>query len=95
LSKGLIQIQALIYHSIGGFYAFILGRNPEVELSVVARSNYDSVKSSVRSEDMLFIDRLIIIYRDWTSIAPTMESIRLTLSIVCPFPQTKNAENFD
>ena len=34
--------------SIGGFYAFILGRNENVELSVVARSNYDAVKKDVR-----------------------------------------------
>jgi hypothetical protein len=33
--------------SIGGFYAFILGRNENVELSVVARSNYDAVKKDV------------------------------------------------
>ncbi|KAI7481504.1 2-dehydropantoate 2-reductase [Hortaea werneckii] len=32
--------------AIGGFYAFILGRNENVSLSVVARSNYDSVKSN-------------------------------------------------
>jgi hypothetical protein len=34
--------------SIGGFYAFILGRNENVELSVVARSNYDAVEKHVR-----------------------------------------------
>ena len=33
--------------SIGGFYAFILGRNENVELSVVARSNYEQVKKDV------------------------------------------------
>jgi len=33
--------------SIGGFYAFILGRNPSVNLSVVARSNYEEVKTKV------------------------------------------------
>jgi hypothetical protein len=33
--------------SIGGFYAFILGRNKNVELSVVARSNYEVVKKDV------------------------------------------------
>ncbi|KAK4541327.1 hypothetical protein LTR36_008085 [Oleoguttula mirabilis] len=32
--------------AIGGFYAFILGQNPNVSLSVVARSNYDSVKAN-------------------------------------------------
>lgn len=35
---------------IGGFYAFILSRDPSVELSVVARSNYDVVKKNVSSE---------------------------------------------
>ena len=34
--------------SIGGFYAFILGKNENVELSVVARSNYEEVKRDVR-----------------------------------------------
>lgn len=34
-------------HRIGGFYAFILGQNPNVALIVVARSNYDSVKANV------------------------------------------------
>ncbi|KAI6878510.1 hypothetical protein KC318_g17259, partial [Hortaea werneckii] len=32
--------------AIGGFYAFILGRNENVSLSVVARSNYESVKAN-------------------------------------------------
>lgn len=34
--------------SIGGFYAFILSRNQDVSLSVVARSNYESVEAKVR-----------------------------------------------
>ena len=29
--------------SIGGFYAFVLSRNPNVRLTVVARSNYAAV----------------------------------------------------
>jgi hypothetical protein len=33
--------------SIGGFYAFILSRDPTVELSVVARSNLEAVKKNV------------------------------------------------
>ncbi|KAK6003261.1 hypothetical protein QM012_001106 [Aureobasidium pullulans] len=40
--------------AIGGFYAFVLGRNKNVSLSVVARSNYEQVKShglSVQSEN--------------------------------------------
>ena len=38
----------LLYHdSIGGFYGFILGRNEGVSLSVVARTNYESVKANV------------------------------------------------
>ena len=36
-----------ISHSIGGFYAFILSRAKNLELSVVARSNYDIVKAEV------------------------------------------------
>ncbi|KAK5114800.1 hypothetical protein LTR85_010113 [Meristemomyces frigidus] len=32
--------------AIGGFYAFILGRSPNVAPSVVARSNYESVKAN-------------------------------------------------
>ena len=35
--------------SIGGFFAFILNRNQNVSLSVVARSNYDTVKENVCS----------------------------------------------
>lgn len=35
--------------SIGGFYAFVLGKSDDVELSVVARSNYEAVKGQVRS----------------------------------------------
>jgi hypothetical protein len=33
--------------SIGGFYAFVLSRDPSVELSVVARSNLEAVKKNV------------------------------------------------
>jgi hypothetical protein len=36
-------------YRIGGFYAFILGRSKDVELTVVARSNYETVKSEVRA----------------------------------------------
>jgi ketopantoate reductase len=32
--------------SIGSFYAFILSRNENVRLSVVARSNYEAVKAN-------------------------------------------------
>ncbi|KAK3632439.1 i-AAA protease yme1 [Elasticomyces elasticus] len=32
--------------AIGGFYAFIIGRNENVSLSVVARSNYEEVKKN-------------------------------------------------
>ncbi|KAI4762777.1 2-dehydropantoate 2-reductase [Aureobasidium sp. EXF-3400] len=40
------DIKVLLFGSgaIGGFYAFILGRNKNVSLSVVARSNYQQVK---------------------------------------------------
>jgi hypothetical protein len=39
----------LLHHdnSIGGFYAFLLSRDPSVELSVVARSNLEVVKKNV------------------------------------------------
>ncbi|GAB7332667.1 hypothetical protein MBLNU13_g04421t2 [Cladosporium sp. NU13] len=37
--------------SIGGFYAFILGQSKDVELSVVARSNYEAVKTDGLSID--------------------------------------------
>ncbi|KAK4503250.1 hypothetical protein PRZ48_006678 [Zasmidium cellare] len=32
--------------AIGGFYAYILSKNPNVSLSVIARSNYDAVKQN-------------------------------------------------
>ncbi|KAM3416475.1 2-dehydropantoate 2-reductase [Cercospora zeina] len=32
--------------AIGGFYAYILGKNKNVSLSVIARSNYDAVKQN-------------------------------------------------
>lgn len=34
--------------SIGSFYAFILSRSDRVRLTVVARSNYEAIKSNVR-----------------------------------------------
>ncbi|ORY70327.1 2-dehydropantoate 2-reductase [Pseudomassariella vexata] len=41
------QIDVLLYGlgAIGSFYAFVLSRSPRVRLTVVARSNYDAVKS--------------------------------------------------
>lgn len=39
---------------IGSFYAFILSRNPQVRLTVVARSNFDAVKTNgikIKSEN--------------------------------------------
>ncbi|KAK5708092.1 i-AAA protease yme1 [Elasticomyces elasticus] len=36
--------------AIGGFYAFIIGRNENVSLSVVARSNYEEVKKNASIE---------------------------------------------
>ena len=38
-------------HRIGGFYAFILGRNENVSLSVAARSNYEAVKKAVSKDN--------------------------------------------
>ncbi|KAI5242666.1 mandelate racemase/muconate lactonizing enzyme family protein [Aureobasidium subglaciale] len=40
------EIKVLLFGlgAIGGFYAFVLGRNDNVSLSVVARSNYQQVK---------------------------------------------------
>ncbi|KAH8690586.1 putative ketopantoate reductase family protein [Talaromyces proteolyticus] len=42
------KIDVLLYGlgAIGSFYAFILSRNPNVQLTVVARSNYDAVKNT-------------------------------------------------
>lgn len=40
------------YMSIGGFYAFILSQNPDISLSVVARSNYEVVKNKVGVEGL-------------------------------------------
>ncbi|KAH8172179.1 ketopantoate reductase panE/ApbA domain-containing protein [Sarocladium implicatum] len=42
------ELDVLVYGlgAIGSFYAFILSRNPNVRLTVVARSNYDAVKNS-------------------------------------------------
>jgi hypothetical protein len=36
-----------VVNRIGGFYAFILSRAPNVSLSVVARTNYEVVKQQV------------------------------------------------
>lgn len=48
-SSGAIPKQILKdIRRIGGFYAFVLGKSDNVELSVVARSNYEAVKSKVR-----------------------------------------------
>lgn len=38
-------------HRIGSFYAFILQRNEQVRLTVVARSNYEAVKEDVCISD--------------------------------------------
>ncbi|KAH7313774.1 2-dehydropantoate 2-reductase [Stachybotrys elegans] len=42
------QLDVLLYGlgAIGGFYGFILSRNVNVRLTVVARSNYDAVKAN-------------------------------------------------
>lgn len=42
------SIKVLIYGlgAIGSFYAFLLSRTPTVQLSVIARSNYDAVRSN-------------------------------------------------
>jgi hypothetical protein len=45
--RGISHGKLTLPYSIGGFYAFILGRSANVELSVVARSNYDAVKTEV------------------------------------------------
>jgi len=39
--------------AIGSFYAFILSRNDNVVLDVVARSNYDAVKQNVCAHTMV------------------------------------------
>jgi hypothetical protein len=46
---GDIKADWMLQHdnSIGGFYAFLLSRDPSVELSVVARSNLEAVKKNV------------------------------------------------
>lgn len=44
LNFAITQSNRLRPYSIGGFYAFILGSNKNVSLSVVARSNYQQVK---------------------------------------------------
>ncbi|KAI0506035.1 2-dehydropantoate 2-reductase [Xylaria bambusicola] len=43
-----VRIDILLYGlgAVGSFYAFILSRNKNVRLTVVARSNYDAVKAS-------------------------------------------------
>lgn len=40
----------VLHNSIGGFYAFLLSRDPNVELSVVARSNLEAIKRNVCHE---------------------------------------------
>ncbi|KAG9576515.1 2-dehydropantoate 2-reductase, partial [Aureobasidium melanogenum] len=47
MAKSGENIKVLLFGlgAIGGFYAFVLGRNKNVSLSVVARSNYQQVKS--------------------------------------------------
>lgn len=40
----------MLHNSIGGFYAFLLSRDPNVELSVVARSNLEAIKKNVCQE---------------------------------------------
>ncbi|CAK4032925.1 2-dehydropantoate 2-reductase [Lecanosticta acicola] len=42
------QVKVLLFGlgAIGGFYAFILAQNPNVSLSVIARSNYEAVKQN-------------------------------------------------
>ncbi|CAG7969177.1 unnamed protein product [Penicillium salamii] len=44
------QIDVLLYGlgAIGSFYAFILSRSSRVRLTVLARSNYDAVRTNVR-----------------------------------------------
>jgi len=45
------EIKVLLYGlgAIGSFYAFILSRNKNIVLDVVARSNHEAVKSKVRT----------------------------------------------
>ncbi|KAH0346376.1 2-dehydropantoate 2-reductase, partial [Aureobasidium melanogenum] len=47
MAKSGENIKVLLFGlgAIGGFYAFVLGRNKNVSLGVVARSNYQQVKS--------------------------------------------------
>ncbi|USW52534.1 Putative ketopantoate reductase ApbA/PanE, 6-phosphogluconate dehydrogenase-like domain superfamily [Septoria linicola] len=42
------QLNVLLFGlgAIGGFYAYVLGRNQNVSLSVIARSNHDAVKEN-------------------------------------------------
>ena len=47
---------------IGGFYAFILSRAPNVSLSVVARANYEVVKKQVSNQ----LIKLQHILTSWT-----------------------------
>ncbi|EME84678.1 uncharacterized protein MYCFIDRAFT_173622 [Pseudocercospora fijiensis CIRAD86] len=46
MASGDKKIKVLLFGlgAIGGFYAFVLGKNDNVSLSVVARSNYDAIK---------------------------------------------------
>ncbi|QKX63803.1 uncharacterized protein TRUGW13939_10974 [Talaromyces rugulosus] len=45
-SSGKIDVLLYGLGAIGSFYAFVLSRNPNVQLTVVARSNYDAVKNN-------------------------------------------------
>ncbi|KXT11311.1 hypothetical protein AC579_296 [Pseudocercospora musae] len=46
MASGDEKIKVLLFGlgAIGGFYAFVFGKNANVSLSVVARSNYDAIK---------------------------------------------------
>ncbi|KAK5726927.1 i-AAA protease yme1 [Elasticomyces elasticus] len=60
-----IKVMLFGLGAIGGFYAFILGRNENVSLSVVARSNYEEVKknASLKSQSTHGL-KLIAMTRD-------------------------------
>lgn len=40
-------MMAYKFDSVGGLYAYILSRNEKVQISVVARSNYNALKENV------------------------------------------------
>ncbi|KAK3058586.1 i-AAA protease yme1 [Extremus antarcticus] len=46
MSENKVKVLLFGLGAIGGFYAFILGQDDNVELSVVARSNYEAVKAN-------------------------------------------------